>query len=195
LEREKVRRRKGSVNRRRTAARLGREHARIAARRRDFAHKLSRRLIDAHEGVAVERLRLKGLMRTRLARSFADAGIAELVRQLRYKAGWAGREFREMPTFDRSTGVCPACGEVGPRLPLGVRVWRCDGCGAGHDRDVAAAQVILRGAVGRGTPEPAPGTGRKRGPAARGGGRAPARPSHGGPPANGAAARATGSAL
>ena len=184
LEREKARRRKGSVNRRRTVARLGREHARLAARRRDFTHKLSRRLIDAHEGVAVETLRLKGLMRTRLAKSLADAGLAEMIRQLRYKAAWAGREFREMPTFHRSTGVCPACGEVGPKLPLSVRAWRCEGCGAAHDRDHAAAQVILLGAVGRGTPEPASDERRKRGVAVRGGARACARTSHGGPPAN-----------
>jgi putative transposase len=67
LEREKARRRKGGVNRRRTVARLGRGHSRLAAHRRDFTHKLTRRLIDAHDGIAVETLRLNGLMRTRLA--------------------------------------------------------------------------------------------------------------------------------
>src|SRR4029077_16658588 len=105
LERQQARRRKGSGNRRRPVARLTREHGRLGACRRDFTHKLSRALIDRHEGVAVEKLRLKGLMRTRLGKAFADAGLAELLRQLAYKAGWAGREFCEMGTFDRSTGV------------------------------------------------------------------------------------------
>ncbi len=91
LERQKARQRKGSVNRRRTVARLNRVHARLAARRQDFTHKLTRTLIDRHLGLAVEKLRLKGLMRTRLAKSFADAGIGEMLRQLRYKAEWAGR--------------------------------------------------------------------------------------------------------
>lgn len=194
LEREKSRRRKGSVNRRRTVARLNREHACLGARRRDFTHKLSRRVIDRHEGVAVETLRLKGLMRTRMARSLADAGLAELIRQLRYKAGWAGRDFREMPTFQRSTGVCPACGEIGPRLGLGVRAWSCTGCGAGHDRDVAAAQIILRGAVPAGSREPPAVMRGKRGVAVRGGARAQVRASHGGSPSNAALVRVTGSA-
>ena len=161
LEWAKSRRRKGSVNRRRTVARFGREHARLAARRRDFTHKFTRLLVDAHEGVAVEKLGFKGLMRTRLAKSLADAKLAETIGQLRYKVGWAGREFREMPAFHRSTGGCPTCGEVGPRLGLGVRAWSCYGCGAAHDRDVAAAQVILRGAVPAGSREPAAAMPRK----------------------------------
>lgn len=192
LERQKARRRKGSVNRRRTVARLNRLHAHLAAQRKNFAHQRSRELIDQHEGVAVETLRLKGLMRTRLAKSFADAGLGELRRQLAYKSAWARREFCEMPTFQRSTGVCPDCGLVGPKLPLSVRAWRCAGCDAVHDRDVAAAQVILRCAV----PRVHAGTGgesrEKRGFAARGGVRARARASHGGPPANVAEARAAG---
>src|SRR4029077_7562626 len=70
MAREKSRRRKGSVNRRRTVARWNREHARLGARRKDFTHKLTRELIDRHEGVAVETLRLKGLMPLRLAHYF-----------------------------------------------------------------------------------------------------------------------------
>jgi putative transposase len=193
LERQKARRRKGSVNRRRTVARLNREHAKLGACRKDFTHKLSRELIDRHEGVAVETLRLKGLMRTRLAKSFADAGLAEFRRQLAYKATWAGRTFCEMPTFQRSTGVCPGCGLVGPRLALSVRAWRCTGCGAMHDRDVAAAQVILIGAVGRVTPEPVGASRRKRGAVATRRAQASARIAHGEPPANDADARVTGS--
>ena len=100
-----------------------------------------------------------------MAKSFADAGIGEMLRQLRYKAEWAGREYREMPTFDRSTGVCPECGWVGPRLPLAMREWRCDGCGAMHDRDTAAAKVIFLRAVPPVRREPAGTSRRKRGAA------------------------------
>jgi putative transposase len=134
----------------------------------------------------------ENLMRTRLARSLADAALSEMGRQLRYKAEWAGRWFGEMPAFHRSTGVCPVSGKVGPKLPLSVRAWWCEGCAREHDRDVAAAQVILSGAVGRGTPEPASETRRKRGSAVDGGD-VRRTSSHRGPPANGAEARATGS--
>lgn len=184
LNRERDRRRKGSVNRRRTVAKMARLHRKVANTRADRLHKSTRALVDAHAGFAVEDLSVKGMARTRLAGSIHDAALGDFRRMLAYKAEWAGRTMHEHPRFQRSTGVCPACGLTGLRLPLSIRRWDCKGCGAEHDRDVAAAQVILLGAVGEGFPEPAAGMPRKRGAAVRGGGPAPADPSHGGPPAN-----------
>jgi IS605 OrfB family transposase len=155
----------------------------------DYLHKASRVLVNRYAGFAVETLRLRGLMRTRLAKSFADAGLAKFLRVLRYKAEWAGREWRTLEAFTRSTGVCPDCGLTGERLPLAVREWRCTGCGAVHDRDVAAARVVLIRAVRRGTPELAGTVQRKRGIAARGGAGARASASHGGSPSNTAEAQ------
>ena len=112
--------------------------------RQDFLHKLSRRMVDTFAGFAVEDLSLKGLMKTRLAKSFADASLGELLRQLRYKSEWACREWRVLGRFQRSTGVCPDCGWVGPKLRLGIGTWTCESRGVVHDRDAAASRVILR---------------------------------------------------
>ncbi len=130
LNRERDRRRRGSVNRRRTVAKLGRTHRAVRNRRQDYLHKRTRELVGTYAGFAVETLSLKGLARTRLAKSFADAALGEMLRQLAYKSRWAGREWRELPRFQRSTGVCPCCGHAGPKLPLSVREWRCKTCGA-----------------------------------------------------------------
>jgi len=191
LNRERDRRRKGSVNRKRTVVRLGRLHRHVADARRDHVHKVTRALVDTYEGFAVEDLSLRGLMRTRMAGSLADAGLGTFLRVLKYKAEWAGRAWHVHPRFQRSTGVCPDCGLVGAKLPLPVRVWACDGCNAVHDRDVAAARVILGGAtvgqpaaVGPVRPEPSGANRRKRGYAVHGGVLAQAGASHGGSPSN-----------
>lgn len=184
LNRQRDRRRKGSVNRRRTVAKLGRAHRALGDARKDAMHKATRKLVDTYGGFAVEDLSLRGMMRTRMAGSLADAGLGTFLRVLRYKAEWAGRSWCVHGRFARSTGVCPDCGRVGRKLALSVRTWACDGCGSVHDRDVAAARVILSGAVGRASPEPGAGTRRKRGSAVRGGDRAPVRSSRGGPPSN-----------
>ena len=191
LNRERDRRRKASVHRRRTVARLARLHRAVADRRKDFAHKATRALVDAYEGFAVEDLSLKGLMKTRLAKSFADASLGELLRMLRYKAEWAARSWAVYPRFKRSTGVCPDCDLVGPKLSLSVRTWTCEGCGVVHDRDTAAGRVILAGAtVARAAGvvpvrrEPVSARRRKPGAAVRGGVEAHASVSHGGPPRN-----------
>jgi transposase len=86
--------------------------------------------------------------------------------------------------FRRSTGVCPDTGTIGTKLPLSVRAWTCVCCGIRRDRDVAAAQVILSGAVPQALREPASDTKPKRGAAVHGGVRAQAGASHDGSPSN-----------
>jgi putative transposase len=191
LNRERDRRRKGSVNRRRTVARLAKAHRYVRQQRHDFLHKLTRVMVDTFEGFAVEDLNLKGLMKTRLAKSFADASLGELLRMLSYKAEWACREWRVIGRFQRSTGVCSDCGWIGPRLRLGIEEWTCGDCGVVHDRDIAAGRVILRDAtvvraagVAPVRREPASVMGRKRASVVRGGERALSRSSHGEPASN-----------
>ena len=46
--------------------------------------------------------------------------------------------------WERSTGVCPGCGYTLEQKPgLDERSWECPECGVSHDRDVAAARVLL----------------------------------------------------
>ena len=116
--------------------------------------------------ISVETLRHKAMMRGRHSFSVADAGLGELYRQIRYKAEWAGRGYRALDPFARSTGCCPDCGTVGERLDLSVRRCTCVACGTVHERDYAAARwidLVSKGQikplantlkVGRRTPEP-----------------------------------------
>lgn len=178
LNRERDRRRKGSVNRRRTVARLARMHRRVRNARQNFLHQQSRKLVDRYSGFAVEDLALPGMARTQLGKSVGDAAIGEFYRMLRYKGGWGAREWRVYPRFSRSTGVCPVCGMVGRKLALAERRWGCEGCGSAHGRDVAAARVILGGAVGRASPELSAAMPKKRSTAVCGGDRVSVRSSH-----------------
>lgn len=178
LNRERDRRRKGSVNRRRTVARLARMHRRVRNARQNFLHQQSRKLVDRYSGFAVEDLALRGMARTQLGKSVGDAAIGEFYRMLRYKGGWGAREWRVYPRFSRSTGVCPVCGMVGRKLALAERRWGCEGCGSAHGRDVAAARVILGGAVGRASPKLSAAMPKKRSTAVCGGDRVSVRSSH-----------------
>lgn len=158
---------KGSARRKRRVRVLGRTHRQVANRRSDFIHQTSHRLTAKAGVIGLEDLSVQAMQRNRrLAKSVSDAGMAELIRQVRYKADWRGRTFVQIDRWKRSTGVCPDCGVVHERLDLSVRVWTCDGCGAVHDRDEAAARVIRLHAmelVGKGIPEPTSVTRRKRG--------------------------------
>lgn len=137
---------KGSANKKKAVARVARAHARVADARRDFAHKLSTRIIRENQAVIVEDLSVKGLARTKLAKSVHDAGWGQLVGMLEYKAARYGRTFAKVDRWFPSSKLCSACGALAESMPLNIRSWACP-CGAVHDRDVNAAKNIL--AAGR----------------------------------------------
>jgi putative transposase len=97
--------------------------------------------------VYVEDLAVKGLARTKLAKSVHDAGWSSFVGMLEYKARLYGREFRKTGRFEPTSQTCSACGVKDGPKPLHVREWTCAECGTGHDRDVNAARNIA--ALGR----------------------------------------------
>lgn len=145
LQRRVSRRKKGSQRRRRAVHRLRRHHERISAQRRNFCHEHSRRLVDRFDLIAVENLNIRGLARSRMAKSIHDAGWSTFLSQLRYKAEEAGSQLVEVdPRY--TSQECPSCGAVKAKK-LSER-WHSCGCGLECDRDHAAAQVILARALG-----------------------------------------------
>jgi len=140
------RKEKGSRNRVKARIRLAKAHARVADTRRDRAHKHSTTIIRENQAVFVEDLCVKGLARTRLAKSVHDAGWAVFTRMLAEKAARYGRTFVRVDRWFPSTRMCSACGVVTDKKPLQVREWTC-ACGVIHDRDLNAAVNIL--AAGR----------------------------------------------
>jgi putative transposase len=133
------RKQKGSRNRGKARVMVARAHARAADARREFHHQLSTTLIRDNQAVAVEDLAVKGLARTRLAKSIHDAGWSAFVNMLEYKARLHGRRFQRIGRFEPTSQMCSACGRKDGVKPLHVRAWTCTGCGATLDRDVNAA--------------------------------------------------------
>ena len=124
---------------------IKRIHARIANRRKEFHHQLSRRLVDHHAAIFVGNVNAASLARTNMAKSVLDAGWSAFRTMLRYKCDSAGVWFEEVDE-SHTTQDCSACGaRSGPKglQELGIRAWSC-ACGAHHDRDVNAARNILR---------------------------------------------------
>ncbi len=134
------RKQRGSKNRAKARQKVARLHAKIADTRLDGLHKLSRRLINENQVVCVESLAVKNLIRNRsLSKSIADAGWGELLRQLEYKAVWAGRQLVKLDRWFPSSKRCSCCGHTLASLPLRVRDWTCPACATHHDRDLNAA--------------------------------------------------------
>jgi transposase, IS605 OrfB family, central region len=133
---------KGSNNRKKQVKRVAKVHEKIANTRQDFLHKISRKLVDENQVIVVENLCIKGLARTKLAKSVLDAGFGMLLNFLGYKLEREGGKLIEVDRFFPSTKLCNCCKFKNNSLNLSIREWVCPNCQTHHDRDENAAKNI-----------------------------------------------------
>lgn len=144
LQRELMRRVKGSANRQKTKGKIAELHRKIADTRKHHQHNVSRAVVDSKPvAVVIEDLNVRGMMQNgKLSKALADASMSELHRQITYKAAWAGSELIEANRWMPSSKTCSGCGCIKSDLTLSDRVYKCDHCGLVIDRDLNAAKNL-----------------------------------------------------
>ncbi len=133
---------KGANNRRKAIKIVARVHEKISNIRQDFLHKLSRKLVDENQVIVAENLWIKGLARTRLAKSIHDAGFGMLLNFTSYKLEREGGSFVQVDRFFPSSKICSCCGHKNNLLDRNIREWVCLSCQTHHDRDENAARNL-----------------------------------------------------
>jgi putative transposase len=148
-QRTLARKQGGSRGRREARKAVARCHAAVARRRREHLHQASARLVRDYDAIAVEKLNVKGLAGSVLAKDVHDASWARFISMLRYKAEKAGARLIEVDPYNTSQN-CSGCGMKAPK-DLADRQHDCPHCGLSIDRDLNAARNILsRAGVGPG---------------------------------------------
>ena len=135
---------KGTPEKRKAKKVVSRIHERIAARRHDFAHQETRKLVNEFGIIAVERLQVKEIMDGNcrsMNRSIADVAWAQFRQYIKYKAEDAGRMYVEVDPRG-TTQRCSRCQTIVPK-DLSVRIHSCPICGLVLDRDLNASFNIL----------------------------------------------------
>ncbi|WP_460914559.1 RNA-guided endonuclease TnpB family protein [Spirosoma areae] len=144
LSRQHSKKKKGSANRNKSRIRLARQHEKVTNQRNDFLHRVSTRIVRESQTVCVEKLNISGLMKNhKLARAIADVSWGNFVSMLEYKCNWQGKNLIKIGRFEPSSRLC-TCGMINRDLTLKERVWTCGSCGTTHDRDILAANNIVR---------------------------------------------------
>ena len=143
----KVSRRKKFSNRwKKAAIQVSKIHAKIRNQRQDFQHKLSTKLVEDFDLIAIEKLNVKGLAKSKLSKQINDVAWGNFFSMLRYKAENADKKLVEVnPNGTSQTCIC---GEKVEKT-LKVRTHQCDKCGLNEHRDIVSAKVILQRAVGQ----------------------------------------------
>jgi len=140
LQKSVSRKPKGSNNRKKAVAKVAKQHYRISCIRKDALHKCSDSITKSASVIVLENLNVAGMMKNhKLARSVADASMAELHRQIKYKATWHDVQIVLADRWFPSTKTCSTCGFINKAVVLGVDSWTCPACGTIHDRDINAA--------------------------------------------------------
>ena len=158
-QRKISRQRKGSHRRRKTMARLSRTTRRIARRRHNWQHHVSRSLADSAHAIVVENLNTKGMTasakgtveepgrnvraKAGLNRVIRDTGWSSLKQMLEYKAG---KVIEVDPAFTSQT--CHVCGTADSRSRRSQASFRCVACGHVDNADVNAAKNIMASGIG-----------------------------------------------
>src|SRR6266568_231205 len=144
-QRTLCRRKKGSNRRRKAAKNTAQTHLKIARQRRDFHSKTAKQYADNYHHIAVEKLSIDNMVKNHcLAKSIMDASWGAFLAILTEKAERAGHcVIRVNPRF--TSQKCFHCGEI-VQKSLYVRTHVCPFCGYVADRDVNAAQNILKSA-------------------------------------------------
>lgn len=134
------RKQKGSKRRVKARRTVARVHERISNIRKDFQHKLSRKLVNENQVIVVENLAVKNMVTNHnLAKAISDCGWSSFTTMLKYKSEKEGKTYLEVERFFPSSKTCHVCLNQLGSLPLNVRHWTCSSCKTQHDRDINAA--------------------------------------------------------
>jgi len=143
-----ARKQKSSKNRYKAKSKVSKVHSKIRRVREDFLHKLSRKIVNENQVIAVENLNVKGMVRNHnLAKAISDCGWGQFCTMLKYKSEWSGKTYIEVDRFFASSKTCSVCLNRVDSLSLDIRDWTCRQCNTHHDRDVNAAINIRNEAL------------------------------------------------
>lgn len=144
----------GSNNYIKQQHKVGQLHEHAANRRKDFLHKLSRRMANYYDVIVVETLDFQEMGRRGkrddgkfycYGKRINDNAFGMFCRFLAYKLRDQNKYLVKTPKTFASTQLCSSCGYKNAETKdVSVREWTCPVCGEHHDRDKNSCNNLLK---------------------------------------------------
>jgi putative transposase len=136
-----ARKKPGSINSQKQKQKISCIHQRIGRKRENFHYNVAHQLVKNYDLIAAEDLNIKGLAKTKLAKSIYDAAWGKFLTILEAVALKSGVHFVKVAPHG-TTIDCSRCSTKVPKT-LSVRLHQCPKCKLELDRDENAAINIL----------------------------------------------------
>ena len=144
LQQHFSRKQKGSNRREKCRIKITKLHQKIVNQRDWFLHNYSTRLINKYDFIFIEDLGVKTMLESKLmSKEISDVSWSKFINMLIYKADWYGKTVHKVDRFYASSKTC-GCGVKNQDLKLTDREWVCGSCGSINQRDLLAAENILK---------------------------------------------------
>lgn len=144
LQRLLARKTKGGQRKQHMRVRLAKAQAKLARLYEGYYHRLTNWLLQTYDSIAIEDLDTQGMLqrgRRPLSKLIQDSRFGLFKQMLQYKLEQSDRGVLGIADrFYPSSQICSTCQtRAAEKLPLHVRHWTCEACGAQHHRDYNAA--------------------------------------------------------
>jgi len=127
-------------------------HEKVANKRKDYHFKLAHQLCSQAGMIFVEDINFTAWSRGVFCKPSLDMGLGQFITTLEYVCSQTDTYFAKV-NKDYTSQVCPNCGVNTGKKDLSQRLHICPECGYEQDRDVAAAEVVMkRGITAVGAP-------------------------------------------
>lgn len=138
---------KKSKNRLKARKHLAKVYEHYVNQKKDWTHKITKKLTDTYAAVILEDLNIKGM--SQFNKGYAknvtkDFSWGEFSTILSYKMQRKGKHLIKVDRFFPSSQLCSSCGYQYKELTLDQREWICPECKFHHDRDINASQNLRK---------------------------------------------------
>ena len=105
------------------------------------------KIIKTHDIIITERLKVQEMIakgNKKLRKAITNSTMSDIIRRLKYKSEWLGKEFYQVPEYYASSQICSRCGAKNKQMKdIKKREYECSECGLVIERDLNASINIM----------------------------------------------------